>query len=239
MCKSKLISEAIQQTNDLRHIIGLLKQNENIIRQIDLDLSLEKVRKLYNCLLSLSQVNATEGQETAFVDIPQDAEPDIPIADSVQGEISTGKAMLIHPEETVITNSDKTADDSKSKPEAKPKLIIDLFSGTDSDDASSKELTIAKKISENRQEEILADKIRKTKIRSLFETIGINEKFYFINELFGGNMSEYNQAISSLDQFIQPEESLKSLYEISQLRKWNTDSEAFKQLLELVERKFN
>ncbi len=37
-------------------------------------------------------------------------------------------------------------------------------------------------------------------LADLRAAIGINEKFLFVNELFGGSLQEYNQAIQALNQ---------------------------------------
>jgi cystathionine beta-lyase family protein involved in aluminum resistance len=78
--------------------------------------------------------------------------------------------------------------------------------------------------------------ILKTKpLQSLNEAIGINDKFLFIREIFDGNVERYNQAIIKL-------ESVGSLADartvIISYSGENSESEAIKQLLDLIKRKF-
>jgi hypothetical protein len=72
-------------------------------------------------------------------------------------------------------------------------------------------------------------------IFSLSESIGINDRFYFIRELFGGDGNAYSKAISDIEDAASFEEA-KSIILKSQRNKH--ENEALKQLLDLVKRKF-
>jgi hypothetical protein len=78
--------------------------------------------------------------------------------------------------------------------------------------------------------------ILKTKpITSLMEAIGLNDKFLFISEIFNGNKTDYNQAISRLES---AENITDARAVIMSYTGDNTESDAVKQLLDLVKRKF-
>lgn len=70
---------------------------------------------------------------------------------------------------------------------------------------------------------------------SLKESIGINDRFYFIRELFGGDGNAYSKAIEKIEEATGFEEA-KSI--ILSSRKNKSENEALKQLLDLVKRKF-
>ena len=112
---------------------------------------------------------------------------------------------------------------------------MDLFSTAFDSEAK----TVAEEISEKVNEESLAEKFQKNKITDLKEAIGINEKFYFINELFDGVMKEYNEAIESLNTHLSKEEAFNYLNQLKEERVWNEGSEALGQLKDILERKFN
>jgi hypothetical protein len=112
---------------------------------------------------------------------------------------------------------------------------MDLFSTAFDSEAK----TVAEEISEKVNEESLAEKFQKNKITDLKEAIGINEKFYFINELFDGVMKEYNEAIETLNSKPLKEEALNHLKQIKEERDWKEDAEAFGQLKGILERKFD
>jgi hypothetical protein len=69
----------------------------------------------------------------------------------------------------------------------------------------------------------------------LSESIGINDRFFFIRELFGDDGNAYSKAISDIEEAGSFEEA-KSI--ILKSRKNKHENEALKQLLDLVKRKF-
>jgi len=73
---------------------------------------------------------------------------------------------------------------------------------------------------------------------SLKGSITINDKFMLINDLFDGNLKEYNETIETLSGF-------KTLYQASEFLElmvkknfWDTGSTAFQKLKTLLERRF-
>ena len=84
----------------------------------------------------------------------------------------------------------------------------------------------------------LVTKLQKKPIADLKSAIGINEKFQFINELFGGNMTEYNIAVNQVNICSSREEAEAYLDTLRDLYKWKPDNEAVMSFSELVERRF-
>jgi hypothetical protein len=72
-------------------------------------------------------------------------------------------------------------------------------------------------------------------ISILSESIGINDRFYFIRELFGGDGNAYSKAISKIEEAGSYEDA-KSIVMSSISNK--KENQALKQLLDLVKRKF-
>ncbi len=75
-------------------------------------------------------------------------------------------------------------------------------------------------------------------IENLKAAIIINDKFMFINELFEGNLREYNETIETLNGFKTLDQAADYLDLMRKKNFWNTGSIAFKKLKELVERRF-
>lgn len=84
----------------------------------------------------------------------------------------------------------------------------------------------------------VGEKLQKKPIPDLKAAIGINEKFQFINQLFHGNMTEYNIAINQINICGSKEEAEAYLETLRELYKWNVDSEAVVTFTALVERRF-
>ena len=82
----------------------------------------------------------------------------------------------------------------------------------------------------------LAEEITHTKIASLREAIGINDKFLMIRDLFDGDGEAYDAAIDSLDGFDSLDDCMIHIVENYE---WNPDSEGAKFLMQLLERKLS
>jgi hypothetical protein len=99
--------------------------------------------------------------------------------------------------------------------------------------------TLHDKISKNKPDSSLGKKYQKKPVEDLKKSIGINEKFSFINELFEGDLNSYNQAIEELNLSSGIEQALQLIQqELLPKYKWNTDNKAFMSLTDLVERRF-
>jgi hypothetical protein len=141
--------------------------------------------------------------------------------------------------EKVSTKIEETA-----KPETpsivaeKKKVTIDLFSSETVSppvvpSSSVVEKPVSKEYKKNTNESV-AEKLQHKKITDLKASIGINEKFQFINQLFEGNMKEYNVAVDQINSFNTYAEAESYISNLQGMYKWNGD-ESF---LELVRRRF-
>lgn len=120
-------------------------------------------------------------------------------------------------------------DEAAEEKASSPKSTIDLFS-----DAT--EQSIGEKLG-HADEPSIAHKIQSQKINSLKKAIGINEKFLFINELFGGDLGRYNNVVEEFEQMATAEGIATHLRELKVLNQWSDKNEAFLKFKSLVERK--
>lgn len=115
---------------------------------------------------------------------------------------------------------------------------IDLFSGempaVNKPEPKPKE----KEKQKPAEDKSLARKLQKKPIADLKAAIGINEKFQYINELFEGNMTEYNIAVNQLNICSSHAEAEVYLNTLRELYKWDKESETAIAFSELVERRF-
>jgi len=88
------------------------------------------------------------------------------------------------------------------------------------------------------RERTFSPRIPSVRIDNLKTAISINDKFMFINELFEGNLREYNETIDALNGFSTFEQAADYLDLLRKKNFWNTGSVPFKKLKELVERRF-
>ena len=84
----------------------------------------------------------------------------------------------------------------------------------------------------------LAAKLQQAPTRDLKSAIGINDKFLFVNELFGGSMEKYNKSIENLNDLKTLNGAMIYLNELKIELQWNSSNEAYQKLKDLVSRKF-
>jgi len=269
MDRESIIKEVVNTEKKIEKLIAGLNSNVQNFSRIDIDLTLEKLRKLYDMILQLKDVGiavVAEKQEEkaipAKVEMENDVEEMAPQQiekekeETEESSFETEKEVIsekeiIEPkvEESVASVLFEVETEKEEKPEVieKPKkeesvpagVTMNLFGETVADKvAPGTEKTIADSISENIKEESVADVINKTPVDDLKAAIGINEKFFFINELFDGNMKDYNEAIDKLNGFENKDEALGHFGELKEKYGWNDDNEAVEQLMELIGRRY-
>lgn len=81
----------------------------------------------------------------------------------------------------------------------------------------------------------IADILKTKPLTNLSDAIGVNDKFLFIRELFDGNPESYNQAIGKIDEAVTLADA-KAV--IMSYTGENIETDAARQLLDLVKRKF-
>ncbi len=228
----KLANQAIPvPENKLEEIVQENKKEEEISKP-QLENTIEDLEEAAH----ESVITASE-EETVILSVENETE----LFPDQQKETETKEPKAIEPEERKEDKSEKVIEPKSEEKEIKPEIKtpheenIDLFSTT----FDSEVKTVAEEISEKVNEESVADKFKNNKITDLKEAIGINEKFYFINELFDGVMKEYNEAIESLNTHLSKEEAFNYLNQLKEERDWNEGSEALGQLKDILERKFN
>ena len=208
------------------------------LSRIEIDLIREKLRTLYD---RLSQVQAFEPEAEKPVEV------EFEILGDQQGISPASVDEKIHMSETdtaeiesaEIISSEPKQEPHADKPAVKKTDQPDLFS-LEGGEGKKQPASVAETVSGAEPEESVVDKLQKqSKVSSLKKAIGINEKFFFINELFDGSLNEYNEAIEILDAFEKEQECHAYLEELAGKFKWQGHPEAAEQLKQFLDRKFN
>ena len=84
----------------------------------------------------------------------------------------------------------------------------------------------------------LAARLQKKPVTDLMTAIGINDKFLLLNELFAGSMEKYNRSIRALNNFPTLLGAKTYMSELQIEFQWDVNSEAYRKLNDLVERRF-
>ena len=261
MNRKLIIKEVDSIEQEIGRLVAGFSSDPEKIARIDIDLALEKIRKLYDMVLKL------EGSESEVIMERVEKEEIVveePALPQIEKEIEESEDILVVNEEMDVKEKKSAEKENVEKPvetetsalfetETKPEepesiesvnqvstgATMDLFGETVADKiAPETDKTVADSISEKIIEESVADVINKTIISDLKAAIGINEKFFFINELFDGNMKDYNETIDSLNGFNNKNEAIDYFNDLKSKNRWKDDNEAVIQLTELIDRRY-
>ncbi|HSV89128.1 MAG TPA: hypothetical protein VLH61_10850 [Bacteroidales bacterium] len=105
---------------------------------------------------------------------------------------------------------------------------------------ASEDNSLHKRLAAQKEDRSLGARLQLTPISSLKDAIGVNEKFLFINELFGGNIQVYNEAIARLNAFQNIDQSFEYLNDLSKTLEWdeNRSSQTIEKLAGFVMRRY-
>jgi hypothetical protein len=85
----------------------------------------------------------------------------------------------------------------------------------------------------------VAESFNRAPIESVARSISLNQKFRFINQLFNGNTSAYNQAIEEIDTLDNYGQALDLIsYRYASQYFWNMSSDEVSELIEILKRRF-
>jgi len=208
--------EAIQEQ------FGIIRGYEEKIPRIELDILMENIRKLYEKVQMLERSgDPFTFYEHKTLEVIREKYGKEALEEDLPGGELPGKDFT---EKPGIPQKEKR---EPKKPETPAEA--DLF--------SDQGAGFTEKLKQAR-EKSLGPKVRSAAPESLKASISINEKFLFINELFDGNLRDYNENIETLNGFADLAAALDYLDLLRQKNLWDTQGNAFKRLKELLESKF-
>jgi hypothetical protein len=197
--------------DNLHEIEDLLKAfpSEGNIPAIEIDLTLQKIRNLYELLLMIKNPNSE-------------------ITERNSAEISEKKTDQQKDHASVQTNEENFEKVTKSEPEKSLKeaqILSDKFKGGETLYES-----LHQSFSSNH------DIVGNVKpVSDILSAIGLNDRFTFIRELFENNTSAFENTIKMMNEVRNYDEACVYL---NRNFTWDMESEVVKQLLEIVRRKF-
>jgi hypothetical protein len=87
-------------------------------------------------------------------------------------------------------------------------------------------------------EKTVASQASQNPISNIKSSIGINEKFAYLKDLFKNNMAEYNEALDKLNNFENYGEAEDYFQELKSKYSWDPESKSFQGLAELLNRRY-
>lgn len=212
----KTLQEQIQSWNKLA-----------AIPEIEKDLTLRSIQELYVQIKSVGLKN--EATMAAVVSEP-----------AAELIINTPSVAEPIQEETTSTTNTVTEKQQRSRAKAftRQDLPVTLFD-TISHKPQQPEETLLEKLSKKKEEKSLAEKLSGIPVTDLKKSIGINERFKFINELFESSTADYNQFIERLNACTSSDEAFKLMEEeYAERLGWKKEEDTYQSLTALVGRKF-
>jgi hypothetical protein len=91
--------------------------------------------------------------------------------------------------------------------------------------------------SDTNEDKSLGSKLKQP-ISDLKTAIGINDRFLFINELFDGDMREYDEALKSFNACASLQDAISIFEHAKNSRKWTNDLESVNKLLDFIHRRY-
>ncbi|MFW5821631.1 MAG: hypothetical protein ACOCWA_10090 [Bacteroidota bacterium] len=237
-------------TKDIQELEKIVRNFENYSRipGIEMDLALDKTRNLYELLLMIKDYNienpapaGNQQKETSVTEYIKENEG--PDKHNFKDETSKPREDLDFIEkdnkkekkeaipEDQIYPGEETSVQKKNNPHEEPslkeKILAEKFQKPGD--------FLNEKIGGNNTKKDLSAKIQSTPIKSISGSMGINDKFLFIRELFHGNADHFKIAMKTLDDASNFNEAYNYIINTFE---WDMDSEEVQQLLNLIRRKF-
>lgn len=223
-----------------------IRTYEDKIPRIEFDILMDNVRKFYEDMRMLQRADQNLPQTDKKTKAPiVENQPLTEHSHSKSGASAPPKQSS-SPEITVRYEKPTPAADKPTipPPPARETPSKDIPSPgrkhanvSEADLFAAEEPVFSIKLKEAR-EKTLGPKSTSTRVDNLKNAITINEKFMFINELFEGNLRDYNETIETLNGFKDLNQASEYLDLLVKKNFWNTGLNAFKKLKEMVERRF-
>lgn len=219
---------------------------ERELRTIDIDLTLDKIRDVYDIISSLK--NEQLQQPSAKIIEEEVIEKETPIEDlSAKEEVVEEKAAPIQ-ENSAEAIYDMEEEKSVPEPpiqaeikeEIKEKIKASVVKPKNplttsiSDKFNHDRPTLHEELSTHVESEDLANHLKNRPITNLSSAIGLNEKFEFIHNLFNGDKEKYEETIEKLNVASNFNEAFNYL---SVKLGWNMSEPMPQRILELIRRK--
>jgi len=198
------------------------------IPEAELELARSRIRSAVELLTILPKLKEDTAQpdsrheDAAPVPAPEKMISQIPEMKNKPGASDKNETM------THTMKEEPKAEAAQNKtPEAGKSILADKFSSQN---------RIGEQITNAKQDEVIASVMSLKTIDDISTAIGINDKFYFIRELFSGDSKAYHDTIRRLNSASSLGEAMKILDDSTIM---GSDPAAQSAFVDVVRRKFN
>ena len=235
--KNSVEAVYIQLNDILQHVAEW--GSEETLRTIDIDLTLNKLRDVYDIIHSLKNEqltqaipsNETPAQYLKETIVEENIEENV---EEVEDSESSSIEFEVEETPSAIEEPSKNLEEIKNKIKSSVKNDEGVNTLNLSEQYKATQLTLNEELSSHVSSEDLAIKLKTRPIKNLSSAIGLNEKFEFINNLFHGNKEQYEETVDTLNQATNFNEAYDFL---SSKLGWDMSDPLAQRMLELIRRK--
>lgn len=222
-----------------------LEQRNDNVSQLELDIIKADIRTLYQLYNKLDNVSLPVTEKIFISEKPAKkkevkekaeivSEKQEPKIEEVKIIAEPEKEQEFTQEITITTDKDKDDDSYHQTINIKSDLFSLADNVTIADKFKDEKSSINDKLGQKKSDLSIAEKLNTKHTEDIKSLIGINEKFLFINELFEGNMTEYNNFISKVNTFNSLTEAHTYIDEEKEKRKWKDSFDSLSKLNKLL-----
>jgi len=212
---------AIATLDEVRDLLQEINAGDSV-SSIEIDLALQKTRNFYEVLLMLRHPSGDSA-------VPWNDEPAVPGKKVVPVRKPVAKTSMKAADEFFEPEPDVPIEEKPVPPADKRKK-----SGILSDSLGGNKV-LGESIHQPIQYQEISSRLQAKPVTNLAASIGINERFLYIRELFGNDTKKYEHAIEIMNNAANFNDAYN--YMMREYT-WDMDSELVQELLELVRRKF-
>ena len=195
----------------LKSLVSRFHEQERI-NELELTVALQKTQDIYEHFLKIKFTSSVETKVTESP--PIERQPIIPAPEKI----------VVAKEEPVIPVREET---KRQVETAKATILAEKIKPLDFQ-------PINETLAQQKTGSDLSSKLQTTPLTSIVSGIGLNDKFLYIRELFGGDGNLYNNAVKYLDTVNSLEEALNF---INSQFDWDENNETVQKFVSLVHRR--
>jgi len=230
-------------TKDIQDIGKLVSnfKNYSSIPAIELDLVLSKIRNVYDVILELKEPPVLSGNDEIPTEIRIKKEENLNLMmDQKPVETPTAHAEKQIKEGELLSSEITQVEKKEIVDEDRKKVVPLIKPGRHSKEIlaekfASERSVVNEKLGQQTLRADISAMHQVSSIKTISGSIGINDKFYFVRELFKGDAELFRQTLQDLDHSADFNDACSLL---NGRFSWDMESESVQLLLNLVRRKF-
>lgn len=229
---------------------SMLEETQGLTRALNIYQFLHDIPADSKLQLEFLELNELETQEPNEKEIPSYGDEILKEIDEFESQESVEVFEVEEPVEAPIKEekeADVIAEPIPEPPQEKPEPVVTVVKESPVEKPAAvtkkknKPQVPTKEINDSvpSAEPSLAEKLSGKSIKKLAESIALNERFLFSNELFNGNMEAFKRALTELDHIASKDDADRYInVQLQKENNWNMDSDTVQRFIQLVDRRF-